>query len=144
LLPLLVWVGTRATLRRRQRAVFIAVCLAGVRTVMPVLLEQYHYNPIAGAINWNNILGVIGTPFATRVGTPVDLRTIAGALVVIAAVLTLLLRARKRVAGRGLLVALGVFGVLALVVVDLTGKHILITRYTTIRAPLLLTAVAAA
>jgi hypothetical protein len=41
-------------------------------------------------------------------------------------------------------VALGMFGLLALFVVDLLGKHILITRYTTITAPFLITAIAAA
>jgi hypothetical protein len=68
--PLLVWVGTRSTLRPRPRAVLIAVCLAALRTVLPVPLEQYHYNQdgraIAGAINWNNILGVKSTPFGAR------------------------------------------------------------------------------
>ncbi len=148
LLPLAIWVGTRRTFTARQKIAFIAACLVGVGTVLPILLEQYHYNPnggaIYGAINWNNVLAVVGTPFGTRVGTPVNLRTVVGALAVAVALPALLLSRRNRVAERGLLVALGAFGVLALFAVDLTGKHILITRYTTITAPFLLTAIAAA
>ena len=147
-LPLAVWVGTRRTLTTRQRVGFVGVCVVAVGTVLPVLLEQYHYNPnggaITGAINLTNVVSVIGTPFATRVGTPVDLRTVLGALVVVVAVAALLLRPDKRVRHRGLLVALGVFGLLALTGVDLTGKHILITRYTTITAPFLIVAIVAA
>jgi uncharacterized membrane protein len=151
-LPLTVWVATRPKLSVRQRAAFVAVSVIALATVMPLLVVQYHYTPNGGAINgpvnWNNLLAVIGTPFATRrdavVGPPVDWRTIVGALVVLGAVLTLLLRPRKRVSERKLLVALGAVGVLALIAVDLTGKHILITRYTTITAPFLITAIVAA
>jgi hypothetical protein len=89
-------------------------------------------------------VAIVGTPFGTRVGTPVDLRTVLGALVVVAAVVGLLARSRKQVAERRLLVALAVFGLLALVVVDFTGKHILITRYTTITAPFLILTIVAA
>jgi uncharacterized membrane protein len=146
--PLVVWVAMRSTLSPRQRAAFIAVCVAGVATVMPLLLEQYHYTPNGGAINgpinWSTLVSVVGTPFGTRVGTPVDLRTVAAALIDLAAVLVLLLHRRKLVREPGLLVALGAFGVLALIGIDLTGKHILITRYTTITAPFLVTAIAAA
>jgi 4-amino-4-deoxy-L-arabinose transferase-like glycosyltransferase len=148
-LPLVLWVGTRSALSSRQRAGFIAICVAGVATVLPLLLEQYHYSPnggfITGAINWQNIVSVVGTPFGTRRGTPVDARTVAAALVMVCAALAVLLRPRDRAAReRGLLVALGAFGVLALVGVDLTGKHILITRYTTITAPFMLTVLVAA
>jgi uncharacterized membrane protein len=148
ILPLAVWVGAASAFSRRQRLMFIAACVAGAATVLPLLLEQYHYNPnggaIAGAINWQNLVAVVGTPFTSRVGTPVNVRTVVGALVVLAAVAALLLQRRERVAHRGLLAALGAFGVVALIVVDLTGKHILITRYTTITAPFLITTVVAA
>jgi 4-amino-4-deoxy-L-arabinose transferase-like glycosyltransferase len=144
--PLAVWVATRRSLTVRQRVAFVGVCVAAVGTVLPILLEQYHYTPnggaITGAINWTNVVSVVGTPFGTRVGTPVDLRTVLSALVVAAAVAVVLLR--RGVAHRGLLVMLGVFGLLALTGIDLTGKHILITRYTTITAPFLIVVIAAA
>ena len=147
-LPLVVWVATRSTLTVRQRAAFIGVCLLGIGTVLPVLLEQYHYTPNGGAINgpinWNTLVSVVGTPFGTRVGTPVDPRTVVAALVVLAAVLVLLFSPRKRVNDRALLATLGAFGVLVLIALDLTGKHILITRYTTITAPFLITAIVGA
>lgn len=146
--PLAVWVATRSTLTVRQRTAFIGICVVGIATVMPLLLEQYHYTPNGGAINgpinWNNIISVVGTPFSTRVGTPVDLRTVAGALVALGAVLAVLFAPRKVVREPVLLAALCAVGVLALIGVDLDGKHILITRYTTIIAPFLVVAVAAA
>lgn len=148
-LPLVVWVATRSSLSSKQRAGFIAVCVAGVGTVLPLMLEQYHYNPnggfITGAINWQNVVSVVGTPFGTRRGTPVDARTVAAALVMVCAALAVILRPHHpAVRERGLLVVLGAFGVLALIGIDLTGKHILITRYTTITAPFMLTVLVAA
>jgi 4-amino-4-deoxy-L-arabinose transferase-like glycosyltransferase len=147
--PLVVWVATRSTLSFRQRAGFIAACVAGLGTVLPILLTQYHYQPnggfITGAINWENVVSVVGTPFGTRRGTPVDVRTVAAALVMVCAALAVLLRPRHpAVRERGLLVVLGAFGVLALIGLDLAGKHILITRYTTITAPFMLTVLVAA
>lgn len=148
-LPLVVWVATRSTLSFKQRAGFIAICIAGIGTVLPILLEQYHYNPnggfITGAINWENVVSVVGTPFGTRRGTPVDVRTVVAAMVMVCSALAVLLRPRiPAVRERGLLVALGAFGVLALIAIDLSGKHILITRYTTITAPFMLTVLVAA
>jgi 4-amino-4-deoxy-L-arabinose transferase-like glycosyltransferase len=147
--PLVVWIATRSTLSAKQRGGFIAICLAGVAGVLPLLLTQYHYNPnggfITGAINWQNVVSVVGTPFGTRRGTPVDVRTVAAALLMVCAALAVLLRpGDQRLKERGLLVVLAAFGVLALIGIDLTGKHILITRYTTIVAPFMLTVLVAA
>jgi 4-amino-4-deoxy-L-arabinose transferase-like glycosyltransferase len=147
LVPLLIWVAARSELTRRQRLCFIGVCLAGTASVLPILLDQYHNyvgGAISGSINWTNVVSVTGTPFGARVGTPVDLRTLAGALVCLVAVLVLLVSRPGEVRHRHLLAALGAFGILALIGVDLTGKSILITRYTTVSAPFLLTAIAAA
>ncbi len=148
LLPLAVWVGTRPQLSRRARVAFIAACVLGVGTVMPLLLEQYSIFPNGGAINgqinWNNAISVIGTPFGGRLGTPIDAETVAGALVVLFAIAALLLWRRRPVAERGLLVALGIVGVVGVFFLDLLGKHIMITRYTVVTAPFLATAVAAA
>jgi hypothetical protein len=147
--PLLVWVATRRALSVRQRAGYVAVCVAGIATVLPLLLAQYHYQPnggfITGAITWENVVSVVGTPFGTRRGTPVDVRTVAAALVIVCAALAVILRPRHpAVRERGLLVVLAAFGVLALLGLDLAGKHILITRYTTITAPFMLTVLVAA
>jgi hypothetical protein len=60
------------------------------------------------------------------------------------ALAALLFWRRRPVGERGLLVALAVVGVLAIFLLDLTGKHIMITRYTVVTAPFLLTAIAAA
>ncbi len=148
MLPLAAWVGTRPELTRRQRVGFIAVCVAGVASVLPLLLEQYSRFPnggaIAGAINWNNVVSVLGTPFGTRVGTPFNIRSVAGAVIVLVAVVVLLVSRSQRVSARGLLVALGVVGILGALGLDLAGKHILITRYTVITAPFLVTVIAAA
>lgn len=148
LLPLAIWVGTRPQLSRRARAAFISACLLGVGTVMPLLLEQYSIFPNGGAINgqlnWNNAISVIGTPFGERLGTPVDPGTVAGAVVVLVAVAALALWPRRPIAERWLLVALGTVGVLGIFLVDLIGKHIMITRYTAVTAPFLATAIAAA
>ena len=147
--PLIVWVATRRSLSLRQRAAFIGVCVVGVGTVLPLLLEQYHYQPnggfITGAINWQNVVSVVGTPFGTRRGTPVDVRTVVAAVLMVCSALAVLLRPHNpAMRERGLLVVLGAFGVLALIGLDLTGKHILITRYTTIIAPFMLTVLVAA
>ncbi len=116
---------------------------------MPLLLQQYGYFPnggaISGAINWNNSVSVIGTPFGLRVGVPLNLWSIAGAVTVVCAVTILLLAPRrKRVSAPGLLVALAAVGALGVFVLDLAGKHILITRYTAATAPFVVTAIAAA
>ncbi len=147
LLPLAVWVGTRQQLSRRARVAFIAACVLGVGTVMPLLLKQYSIFPNGGAINgqinWNNAISVIGTPFGERLGTPIDAESVGGALVVLFAIAALLLWRRRPVAERGLLVALAVVGVVGVFFLDLTGKHIMITRYTMVTAPFLATAIAA-
>jgi len=49
-LPLTVWVVTRSELSWRERAGFLAACVVAQATVMPLLLEQYHYFPNGGAI----------------------------------------------------------------------------------------------
>lgn len=146
--PLAVWVATRSELSRRQRAGFVAVCVAGLGTVLPLMLEQYSIFPnggtIAGAINWENVVSVVGTPFGTRTGTPVNARTVAGALIVVLALAAVLLSHRGEVRAGRLLVALGIVGVVGPFALDLAGKHILITRYTVITAPFLLVAIAGA
>ncbi len=148
LLPLAVWVGMRRTLSVRQRIAFIAACVIAFVAVTPLLLEQYGVFPnggaIKGAINLNNAVAVIGTPFGTRVGAPVSVRSVVGALVVLCAVFSLVYWRQKPLRERWLLVALGVFGVLGLFALDLSGKHILITRYTVVTAPFLVTLIAAA
>jgi uncharacterized membrane protein len=148
ILPLIVWVAATSSFTRPQRVAFILACLAGFGSVLPVLLLQFHYTPsggaILGSINWNNLVAVVGTPFSARVGTPVDPRTVVGALACLASVLVVLLSHRGGLRHRYLLAALAAFGVLALIGVVLTGKHILITRYTTITAPFMLIAIAAA
>jgi hypothetical protein len=69
---------------------------------------------------------------------------VAAALLMICAALAVVLRPGPVVKERGLLVVLAAFGVVALLGLDLTGKHILITRYTTIVAPFMLTVLVAA
>jgi hypothetical protein len=147
-LPLAVWVATRPGLSRRARTAFVAACIAAFGSILPLLLLQYSIFPnggtIAGAINFHNVVSVIGTPFGTRLGTPVNARSVVGALVMVAAIVVLLTPRGKRVSERELLVALAAFGVLALIVLDLSGKHILITRYTAVVAPFMTTAIAVA
>jgi hypothetical protein len=140
-------VGANRTFTPGQRVAFLIACVAGFGSVLPILLDQYNNyigGAIFGSINWTNLVSVVGTPFAPRVGTPVDARTVAGALVVLGAVLVLMFSRGRETRYRYLLATLGAFGVIALIGVDLTGQHILITRYTTITAPFLLTAVVAA
>jgi 4-amino-4-deoxy-L-arabinose transferase-like glycosyltransferase len=148
ILPLAVWVGTRSTLSWRARGAFIAVVVVGVGTVLPLLLSQYSIFPNGGAINgqinWNNALSVIGTPFGARVGTPVDARTAAGAIVVLLSVAALTRPRRRSIAEPGLLIALGVVGIVGIFLLDLLGKHIMITRYTVVTAPFVVTLIAAA
>ncbi len=147
LVPLGIWVATRPELTRRARGAFVAACVAGFGTVLPLLLQQYSIFPnggaIAGDINWNNAISVIGTPFGTRIGTPVNARSIIGALVVLVAVGALVWARRREVRARWLLVALGVLGVAGLFGLDLAGKSILITRYTAVIAPFLVLVIAA-
>ena len=149
ILPLAVWVATRSSLSWRQRGAFIAVSVAAVGSVLPLLLEQYSLFPTGGAIfgqiNLRNTISVIGTPFGARVGTPIDARTVAGALLVLFSLAVLLRFRRRPMRERGLLLALGVVGILGLFVVNLfPDKHILITRYTVETGPFLVTAIAAA
>ncbi len=149
ILPLAVWLATRPNLSWRQRGAFIAVCVAAVGSVLPLLLEQYSLSPTGGAVsgptNLGNTISVIGTPFGTRVGTPIDARTVGAVLLILFSLAVLLRSHRRPIRERGLLVALSVVGILGLFVVNLfPDKHILITRYTVETAPFLITAIAAA
>ncbi len=148
-LPLAVFVATRSGLSRRARVGFVGACVIAQATLMPLLLQQYGYFPnggaILGAINWTNAVSVIGTPFGIRIGTPLNVWSVAGAVIVLCALLALLFAPRReRTAHRTLLVALGAVGVIGLFGLDIAGKHVLITRYTAVTAPFLVTAVAAA
>src|SRR5205823_5973029 len=120
-----------------------------VASTLPLLLKQYSIFPnggaITGEINFTNAVSLIGTPFGARIGTPVDLRTLAGAIVVLVSIAVVLRTRRRPIAEPGLLVSLGVVGIVGLFVVDtLPGKHILITRYTVETAAFLATMIAAA
>lgn len=148
-LPLAGFVATRSQLTWQARTAFVGACVLAQATLMPLLLQQYSEYPnggaISGQIDWTNAVSVIGTPFGPRVGAPLNVWSVAGAVIVLLAALALLFSPdRERVAHRKLLLALGAVGVIGLFVLDLAGKHILITRYTAVTAPFLVTVVAAA
>lgn len=148
IIGLCVWVASRPILNWREKAGFIGACAVGSAALLPLFISQYDAFPnggdIQGNVNLSNVIQVIETPFAHRLGTAVTVVAVLGAIIVLVAVAALLFSPQANVTHRRLLAGLGAVAVVTLVILGLAGKHIVITRYTVVAAPLLITAVVAA
>jgi len=157
IVPLCVWLATRRASSPRARAAFLGSCAVALLLIAPLFLHTYKYVPngVLGAsakVTWPNIAHVAETPFDGRVAVGVDALTIVAAAAVIVSVIVLLVlpgtsfreRANAAVRDRYLLVALASVAPVVLLVAAFAGKSVLITRYSAVAAPFLITAVAAA
>ena len=147
--PLCVWLATRVEIPRRWRAAFVGVCLVAAVAVLPLLIDQYHNAPNGGLVGvanltWANVARIAATPFDSRVPGGVDVIRLIGVAAVLASAFVLVLRGRERVRSGRLLAALGVCAPLVLIAIGIAGKDVVITRYTAVAAPFMLTAIAAA
>lgn len=145
--PLAAWLALQRSLTARARSVFIGACAVGGLAALPLFLRQYSYAPnggvgTGGSITALNVVRVLGTPFDGRFVAPVNGFRIIALIVVGVSALVLLLRAPDRVREPRLLVALGVTAPLAILILGWAGKDVVITRYTVVAAPMLLTMVA--
>jgi len=148
ILPLCVWLGTRANIPWRSRAAFIGACLVAEVLLLPLAKDQYNEAPnglvgIAG-ITWSNVVRIAETPLDSRVLGGVDVIRLLGVAAVVGSVLILALRGRSAVRSRGLLVTLALLAPVAVVILGIAGKDVVLTRYTSVAAPFLITAIAAA
>jgi hypothetical protein len=149
ILPLCVWLGTRTSIPWRSRVAFIGVCVIAALAVLPLLIAQYDANPGGGLIGfagltWTNVVRIAQTPFDPRSADTVNIVRLMGVAAVVGSILVLALRKRSTVRNDRLLVALGLLAPLALLAGGIAGKDVVITRYTAVAAPFLLTAIAAA
>jgi 4-amino-4-deoxy-L-arabinose transferase-like glycosyltransferase len=135
------WV-VRQDLPVRSRVAYVAVCLAALVSVLPLLADQYRVQPDGGAIA-NGALGaesavrVLGTAFDGRWTNELEWPTALGALVTVVAVGAL---AQRR---QWLLASLCALPLLALLGIGLLGKDLMTTRYSAAAAPFVLMAIAA-
>jgi uncharacterized membrane protein len=147
--PLCVWLVARRGLTVRTRAAFVGVCLAGALVELPLFIHQYHYAPgggigATGAITGLNAARVLETPFDGRFVASVNALRIIGLLALAISVAALAAGARGSVRAPRLLLALGVTAPIVILILGAAGKDVVITRYTAVAAPMLLTAIAAA
>src|SRR5579859_8136343 len=145
---LCVWLATRRELPRRFRAGFVGACLVGALIELPLFIHQDHYAPnggigATGALTGLNATRVLETPFDGRFIAPVNALRIIGLLALAISVITLAC-ARGRVRASRLLLALGITAPVVILILGAVGKDLVITRYTVVAAPMLLTAIAVA
>lgn len=146
--PLCLWLLFQRALPGRARLWFVLACTAGGLAELPLFLRQYSYAPNGGvgpggAITALNVVRILETPFDGRYVAPVNAFRIMALVVLGTCAVMLVLRPGQRVREPRLLLALGACAPLAVLVLGLAGKDVVITRYTVVAAPLLLTVVAA-
>jgi hypothetical protein len=147
--PLCVWLAVQRGLSRRARFAFVGVCLAGSLVELPLFLRQYHYAPNGGIgptgrLSGLNVVKLLESPFDGRYAASVNAFRIMALIAVVGAVAVLAVGAWGKVRQPRLLLALGVTAPLAILILGLAGKDVVITRYTAVAAPWLLTALAVA
>jgi 4-amino-4-deoxy-L-arabinose transferase-like glycosyltransferase len=147
--PLCVWLAMQGGLSRRARLAFAGVCLAGFLAELPLFVRQYHYAPNGGIgptgrVSGLNVVKLFETPFDGRYAASVNAFRIIALIAVVSSVFVLAAGARGKLRQPRLLVALGMTAPLAILILGLAGKDVVITRYTAVAAPLLLTGLAAA
>lgn len=148
ILPLCAWLGGRGSLARAERAAFLGVCLLAQLLLIPLLDDQYAYAPNGGigavaGLTPTNVLRIAQTPFDGRWLGGAGAIRLLGAAALVLSLLALVTRRFAAVRNRGLLAVLALFAPLAIIALGAAGKDVLITRYTAVAAPFLLTALAA-
>lgn len=147
IMPLCVWVALREDVPRRARAGFVGACLVADLVVLPLFIYQRGHNP-PGVFPGSTLLKLIGvaeTPFDGRYTAGINsVRLLAVAVVLASLVSLLVVQNRGAVRERRLLVALGLLPPLTVCLISALGSDILISRYSSLAAPFLLTAIAAA
>jgi hypothetical protein len=149
MVPLGIWLVSQRAITPRRRG-WCAVGLAsGALIELPLFLTQYHYTPNGGlgnlgAISWVNTFKVVGTPFDGRFNEGLNAYRVVGALLVGGALGVVVARDRRNVGTRALLLALGATPLVVILLLGVAGKDIVISRYTAVAAPFLLTTMAAA
>jgi hypothetical protein len=147
--PLCLWLAAQRELSVRSRAGFLVAGLAGALIELPLLIHQYHYAPNGGigptgAITGVNAVRVLETPFDGRFVASVNALRIIGLPALAISVAVLAAGGLGRIRAPRLLLALGVTAPLVILIVGGAGEDVVITRYTAVAAPMLLTAIAAA
>jgi mannosyltransferase len=143
--PFLIWLVLRRSLPGWARAASVAPLVVVGLLLLPLMLDQLatgHQNAIApfARLTLENALEVLGTPWDSRAEDPVGLHALAAA-VTVGAVAWLFARRRPMDVA---IAAAATAPVAAAFVATLISTDAMITRYTSISAPLALVAVAAA
>lgn len=147
--PLCVWIAVQRHVPAGARVAFVGVCAVAVGAEIPLFLKQYHYVPSGGVgptggLSFSSLMQIAGTPFDSRLPSNTDWVRVIAALVVLAALVSLVAHHARQVKHRGLLAVLAAAAPLAIFVLGAAGKDVVISRYSAIGAPMLVIAIAAA
>lgn len=145
--PLAVFVLLRRELPARERWTFVSAVVLGGLLLLPFLIPQLHQgnqNYAIGTLTWSNVERVIGAPFDRVYNILTGVWSVVAMLVVVAAVVTLLLRrAQGRVGHPRALAAFAGLAPLVLIVITAIRYKELISRYDAVAVPLMALAIAA-
>lgn len=138
--PLSLWLLARR--RGRGAYAYVAVCAIGQAALIPLMLEQFGDGAgtgglAQGAFSAASVGRVLGTPFDGRWANGLDWPQAVGAVVTLIALPWAWRRSR-------LLAVLAATAPLALGLAAVAGPDLLLSRYATVAAPMLIVAIAAA
>jgi Dolichyl-phosphate-mannose-protein mannosyltransferase len=147
ILPLCVWLALQQMLPSRARIAFLGSCLIAELLLIPLFIDQYNAAPNGGigpfaALKFSTAMSVLGTPLNGRFA-------LSNFLLIVAAATTsfsiLLVALRPRASRDPLLLAsLAALTPIVLIVAGVAGKDVVVTRYSAIATPFMLTAIAGA
>jgi mannosyltransferase len=145
ILPLCVWLALRRDLPIRVRAAFVGTCTIAELVVLPLFIFQRDHAPpgVFPGSQGSKIVHVLETPFDGRFTNGVDAIRILGAIAVVAAIVVVVSKLGRSLAHRWLLIALAVLAPAAIILIGLGGDDVIISRYTIVAAPFMLTAIVA-
>lgn len=137
--PLCLWLIRE---RGRSAAGYVIACVIAQAALVPLMVDQFSGGAgtgglAQGAFSASSVGRVLGTPFDGRWASGLDWPQLVGALATVAAVIWIWRRSR-------LLAALAATAPLALAAGAVVGSDILLSRYATVAAPMMLVAIAAA
>ncbi|MGI8622588.1 MAG: glycosyltransferase family 39 protein [Solirubrobacteraceae bacterium] len=149
IVALCAWLVLQSSVPKRARAGVVGAVLVAEAVLAPLFVAQYRAAPNGGDLadadlSGTGVVRIAQTPFDGRWVGGVDALRVVGVAVVVVAVVSVWMCGRGSIRDARLLVGLGVAAPVALILAGMLGKDILITRYTAVSAPLLVTAVAAA
>jgi Dolichyl-phosphate-mannose-protein mannosyltransferase len=147
-LPLCVWLALQRALPRVPRITFIASCVVAELLLLPLFIDQYNAAPNGGigptaGLKFSTAMDVLGTPLNGRFELALVLSIIAAATIG-TSILVVVTYRRGAIRDPVLLASLAALTPIALILAGAVGKDVVITRYSAVATPFMLTAIVAA